>query len=151
MDPADQQGGSQLAFAIANNTTQAQTYWVSFNVRDNSLPQGTTGTKVTVPAHTSIAKFITEILPASSNKGGWAGISPADGGVFGTGFSVMALRYAGAAFTTIPVSCYFVNSGSKKVKGCARCRHQLGVFKSPGRFHVGPTSRRSVSSVPFDV
>jgi hypothetical protein len=101
---ADQQGRSQLAVAIANNTAQPQTYWVSFN--DNSLPQGTTQTQVTVPAHTSIAKFITEILPASSNKLGWAQISPADGGVFGTGFSVMALRYTGAAFSTIPVDCY---------------------------------------------
>jgi hypothetical protein len=102
----DQQGGSQLAFAIANNTTQTQTYWVSFNAND-SLPQGTTGTKLTVPAHTSVAKFLTDILPASSNRVGWAEISPADTYCcLGTGFSVIALRYTGAAFSTIPVGCY---------------------------------------------
>jgi hypothetical protein len=101
---ADQQGGSQLAFAIANNTTQPQTYFVSFN--NSSLPQGSIGTKVTVPAHTSVAKFIIEILPESSNKLGWAAIVPANyGDLFGTGFSVIALRYTGAAFSTIPVGC----------------------------------------------
>jgi hypothetical protein len=101
---ADQQGGSQLAFAIANNTTQPQTYWVSFN--DNSLPQGRIGTNVIVPAHTSVAKFVTEILPASSNRFGWVEIVPANyGELFGTGFSVIALRYTGAAFSTIPVGC----------------------------------------------
>ena len=104
-DPVDQQGGSQLAFAIANNTTRAQTYWVSFNVRDNSLPQWTTETKVTVPAHTSIAQFLTEILPASANSVGSITIG-LNGSTFrDPGFSVMALRYTGAAFRTIPVAC----------------------------------------------
>jgi len=95
---ADQQGGSQLAFAIANNTTQPRTYWVYFS--DNSP-----ATKVTVPAQTSVAMFLPDILPSTSNKKGWMGISPADQLLFGTGFSVIALRYTGAAFTTIPVDC----------------------------------------------
>jgi hypothetical protein len=99
---ADQQGGSQLAFAIANNTTQPRTYWVSFSDNSPSFPS----TKLTVPAQTSVAMFLPDILPSSSNKIGWMQISPADQALFGTGFSVIALRYTGAAFTTIPVGCY---------------------------------------------
>jgi hypothetical protein len=104
----NQQGGSQLAFAIANNTTQTGTYEVRFFENNPPAPPSLLqGTTVTVPAHTSYAKFLTEILPASSNRVGYVQISPADLGVFGTGFSVIALRFTGAAFTTIPVSCYF--------------------------------------------
>ena len=103
IEPTDQRGGSQVALAIANNTTQTQTYGVSFT--DNT-PQGPTYTTVTVPAHTSIAKFLTEILPASSNRVGYALISQGPGTVFGTGSSVLALRYTGAAFSPIPISCY---------------------------------------------
>jgi hypothetical protein len=99
---ADQQGGSQLGIAIANNTTQTQTYRVIFNSSDSNSLQGT----VTVPAQTSVAKFLTDILPASSNRVGWVEIIPADHPLFGTGFSAIALRYTGATFTTIPVSCY---------------------------------------------
>jgi hypothetical protein len=99
---ADQQGGSQLGIAIANNTTQTQTYNVIFNWSTSNSLQGT----VTVPAQTSVAKFLTDILPASSNKVGWVEITPADRAYLGTGFSAIALRYTGATFTTIPVSCY---------------------------------------------
>jgi len=99
---ADQQGGSQLGIAIANNTTQTQTYNVIFNSSTSNSLQGT----VTVPGQTSVAKFLTDILPASSNKVGWVEITPADRAYLGTGFSAIALRYTGATFTTIPVSCY---------------------------------------------
>ena len=99
---ADQQGGSQLGIAIANNTTQTQTYNVFFNSSDSNFLRGT----VTVPAQTSVSKFLTELLPASSNRVGWVEISPADRYLFGTGFSAIALRYTGATFATIPVSCY---------------------------------------------
>src|SRR5262249_41481794 len=57
---ADQQGGSQLGIAIANNTTQ--TYNIFFNSSDSNFLRGT----VTVPAQTSVSKFLTDILPASS-------------------------------------------------------------------------------------
>jgi hypothetical protein len=98
---ADQQGGSQLAIAIANTTTQTHSYNVYFwDTTARTTLQGT----VTVPAQTSVAKFLTDIVPASANRVGWMEISP--GGLFGTGFSVIALRYTGTAFRTIPVGCY---------------------------------------------
>ena len=100
---ADQQGGSQLGIAIANNTTQTQTYNVFFF---NSSTSNSIQATVTVPAQTSVAKFLTDILPASSNRAGWVAITPADRFLFGVGFSAIALRYTGATFTPIPVSCY---------------------------------------------
>ena len=98
---ADQQGGSQLAFAIANNTTQTQTYEVSF-FENNALPlRG----RVTLPAQTSVSKFLTEILPASANSVGPMRIELNAFTFPDPGFSAMALRYTGAAFTTVPVAC----------------------------------------------
>jgi hypothetical protein len=103
---ADQQSGSQLGIAIANNTTQTQSYRVIFSSPNGVTPPFSLQATVTVPAQTSVAKFLTEILPASSNTVGWVEIAPADQFLLGTGFSAIALRYTGATFTTIPVSCY---------------------------------------------
>jgi hypothetical protein len=97
---ADQQGGSQLAFAIANNTTQTRTYDVSFYGSPGDL-YGT----VTIPAQTSVAKFLTEILPASASYVGSMTIALHTSTFLDPGFSVMALRYTGAAFRTIQVAC----------------------------------------------
>jgi hypothetical protein len=101
---ADQTGGSQLAFAIANNTTQTRTYGVTFtDTQNHSIVK-----IVTIPAQTSVAKFLTDIVPASANSAGSMTINR-DGDVSfsppNPGFSVMALRYTGDAFTTITVSC----------------------------------------------
>ena|SRR5579862_8382221 len=104
---ADQQGGSQLGIAIANNTTQTQSYGVIFNSAPGVTPIFSLQGMVTVPAQTSVAKFLTEIMPATSNTVGWVEIIPADRYCcLGTGFSAIALRYTGATFTTIPVACY---------------------------------------------
>ena len=98
---ADQTGGSQLAFAIANNTTQTRTYGVTFtDTQNHSIVK-----IVTIPAQTSVAKFLTEILPASASYVGSMTIALHTSTFLDPGFSVMALRYTGAAFTTIPVSC----------------------------------------------
>ena len=98
---ADQQSGS-LAFAIANNTTQTRTYVVSFSDTQNHSSYG----KLTIPAQTSVAKFLTEILPESANRFGTMTIG-LDGFTFlDPGFSVMALTYTGgAAFSPISVGC----------------------------------------------
>ena len=98
---ADQGGGSQLAFAIANNTTQTRTYGVTFtDTQNHSIVK-----IVTIPAQTSVAKFLTEILPASANSVGSMSIFLKAFTFLDPGFSVTALRYTGAAFTTIPVGC----------------------------------------------
>jgi hypothetical protein len=97
----DQQGGSQLAFAIANNTTQTRTYVVTFTDTQNHY----LFKNVTIPAQTSVAQFLTEILPASANSVGSMTIELNAFYYLDPGFSVMALRYTGAAFTTIPVGC----------------------------------------------
>jgi hypothetical protein len=97
---ADQQGGS-LAFAIANNTTQTRTYDVIFSDTHNHSVFGT----LTIPAQTSVAKFLTEVLPASANSVGSMTIVLNASTYLDPGFAVMALRYTAAAFTTIPVAC----------------------------------------------
>jgi len=87
---ADQRG-SQLGIAIANGTAMARTYQLTIN----SL-----GATVTVPAHTSIARFLTDIVPGSANNVGILKIKSTDY----SDFYAIGLRYTGGAFTTIPAN-----------------------------------------------
>ncbi len=88
---ADQRGGSQLGIAIANGTSLPRTYQVTIN----SL-----SATVTIPAHTSIARFLNEIVPGSANTVGILKIKSMDY----SDFYAIGLRYTGAAFTTIPAN-----------------------------------------------
>jgi hypothetical protein len=89
---ADQRGGSQLGIAIANDTDLPRTYRLTLN--------GVTRT-VVIPARSSIAQFLTDIMPTSRNTVGVLKIDTTD---FTDGFFPMGLRYTGGTFTTIPAN-----------------------------------------------
>jgi hypothetical protein len=93
---ADQRNGSQFGLAIANDTDTTHTYNVTVNSQSGSVSQSVT---VTVPARSSVSKFLTEIVPSSSNTIGMVKIAPADDSL---SFYVIGLRFTGTAFTTIP-------------------------------------------------
>jgi hypothetical protein len=87
---ADQRG-SNLGIAIANDTDLPRTY--RFTV-------GTLSQTVTVPARSSLPRFVTEILPATANTVGVLKIESVDF----SDFYAIGLRYTGAAFTTVPAN-----------------------------------------------
>jgi hypothetical protein len=88
---ADQRVGSQLGIAIANNTDLPRTYQVTIN---------SVSGRVTIPAHTSTGKFLTEIVPGSSNTVGIVTIDSTDS----SEFYAIGLKYTGVVFTTLPAN-----------------------------------------------
>ncbi len=81
--------------AIANDTDIAHAYTLTF-INANGTSTGTAS--VTVPARSSVAKFLDEITPATANTLTQVQIRATDFSYF----SVMGLRFTGTAFTTIP-------------------------------------------------
>lgn len=88
---ADQRGGSQLGIALANDTDLGRAYTLNIN----SL-----SATVTVPARSSLAKFLTDLLPATANSVGVLTIQSTD---FSDCYAI-GLRFTGATFTTIPAN-----------------------------------------------
>ncbi len=95
---ADQRGGSQFGLAIANDTDMPHTYNVTVNSQSGSVSQSA---MVTVPARSSAAKFLTEIVPSSANTIGMVKVAPTDSS---SSFYAVGLRFTGATFTTIPAT-----------------------------------------------
>jgi hypothetical protein len=87
---ADQRG-SQLGVAIANDSDLPRTYKLTINSLTGSI---------TVPARSAVAKFLTEVVPASANTVGLLQIESADF----SDFYAIGLRFTGATFSTIPAS-----------------------------------------------
>jgi hypothetical protein len=88
---ADQRNGLQLGIAIANDTDSSHIY----NLTINSL-----SATVTVPGRSSLARFLSEILPTTANTIGVLTIQSADS----TDFYAIGLRFSGTTFTTIPAN-----------------------------------------------
>jgi hypothetical protein len=95
---ADQRGGSQLGLAIANDTDAPHTYKVTVNSQSGTVAQSTT---IAVPARSSVAKFLTDIVPASANTIGVVKVETTD---YSTGLYAIGLRFTGSTFTTIPAT-----------------------------------------------
>src|SRR5262249_34302583 len=88
---ADQRGGSQLGIAIANDTDVPRTYQITINSLSG---------RVTLPAHTSAGKFLTDLVPGSGNTVGVLTVQSTDL----SGFYAIGLRYTGGIFTTLPAN-----------------------------------------------
>ena len=84
---ADQRG-SQLGLAFANDTDSPRTYRVTV---------GSQSGLITVPARSSLPKFLTEIIPSSANSVAVVKIQSTDF----SDFFVIGLRYTGGVFTDV--------------------------------------------------
>jgi hypothetical protein len=90
---SDSREGAQLGLAIANNTDQPNTYMIT--VYDAGGAVVGTATQ-SLPARSSIARFVNEFVPLPPNHYGPVIVS-------GTGAaSLIGLRFTGSTFTTIP-------------------------------------------------
>src|SRR5213594_925558 len=87
---ADQRG-SQLGLAFANDTDSPRTYRVTV---------GSQTASITVPARSSLPRFLTEIIPSSANTVAAVKIESPDF----SDFFVIGLRYTGGIFTTMPAN-----------------------------------------------
>lgn len=88
----DQRAGARLGIAIANNTDISHLY---------VLRLGTRTSTVRVPARSSVARFVDELIPGlPANTVGVLKIEADDF----SEFAAIGLRFTGAAFTTIPAN-----------------------------------------------
>ena len=91
---ADSREGAQLGLAIANDSDQAATYTIAVYDATGTLVGSTNRT---IASRTSIAAFVTELVPLPPNHYGPVIVSSTTGKA-----SVIGLRFTGTTFTTIP-------------------------------------------------
>lgn len=87
----DQREGARLAVAIANNSDIPRTYRLTF---------GSITATTQVPARTSLAKFLNELMTLPANAVRLLKIESTDF----TSFGAIGLRFTGGVFTTIPAN-----------------------------------------------
>jgi hypothetical protein len=92
----DHTGGARLGLAIANDTDLPRTYTIT--LKNSAGAELTTGS-VTVPARSTLARFIDEVMAVPVSVGLLA-IRAEDF----SQFSVIGLRFTGVVFTTVPAS-----------------------------------------------
>jgi hypothetical protein len=91
---ADTREGAQVGLAIANDTEQSNVYTISvYDVGGNLVGSA----NQTIPARTSLAKFVSELVALPPNHVGPVVVSSSTGVA-----SIIGLRFTGSAFTTIP-------------------------------------------------
>lgn len=94
---ADQTESARLGLAIANNTDIAHTYQITLvNATGSTFGTGT----VAVGARQTIARFLDELLPATTGRMLQVQIRASDF----SDFSIIGLRFTGSVFTTIPAN-----------------------------------------------
>ena len=91
----DQRDGAQLGIAIANNSDAQKIYDVVLSA--NGV---TRSGSVTIPARTSVSRFLNELLTAPDNAVGTVTLRSRDD----SDFSAIGLRFTGWVFTTIPAN-----------------------------------------------
>ena len=94
---ADQTEGGRLGVAIANDTDGRRDYVLTLTRSDGSF---FASAPVQVPARSSVAKFVDELLPSSQNQILEATITSP----LSSSFSAVGLRFTGSVFTTIPAN-----------------------------------------------
>lgn len=96
---ADQTEGARLGLAIANNSDIARTYDITLKTAANA----TSGTSsVQVPARSSVARFLDDLIPSSRNQILEATVQAADFS-FDT-LAVVGIRMTGTVIATIPAN-----------------------------------------------
>src|SRR5207244_857135 len=92
---ADSREGAQLGLAITNDSDQSISYSLAAG---DSTGQPIGNTNITIAARSSSAKFLNQFLPSVPSDNFGQVVVAANNGAA----SVIALRYTGGAFTTIP-------------------------------------------------
>jgi hypothetical protein len=125
----DERDGGQFAIAIANDLDRTVTYtiYVSGSTFSGSVER-------TLPARTSLAAFLRELLP-SMPADGTAAVTVAANSSADSG-SVIGLRFTGGVFTTMPASPL------STVAGTASMYHIFPQY-ADGRFADGTYYRTS--------
>ncbi len=93
----DQTEGAHLGVAISNNTSVAHDYRITTSDTDG-VPTG--AATVHIEAHSSLPKFLDELVPASANAIGSANVQSLDG----SNFSAVGLRFTGGVFAAVPAT-----------------------------------------------
>jgi hypothetical protein len=91
---ADEREGAAVGLAIANDTDRTTAYTITAGDANGNI---LASTPITIPARTSVAKFVDELVSLPANYYGPMIVSSSTGTA-----SIIGLRFRGAAFTTIP-------------------------------------------------